>query len=206
MITKRLQAALYGVALALDAFLVNGIQYGVLQQAVFPGILEKTASNLLMTLTNLEQHGVRAAVTSPAKVREIQTALRAKCQQEIALVTALGSFRTLPPEQLHAIVSRIPLLREECAQLIQELEPCHRTPNPFYQTRPNHLVRCGERVSSRIWNKYLLDAAGNVGEHPTDQAQVHLLIQLQFVPGSYSPDAVFSQKRLYSEIDSRYTS
>jgi hypothetical protein len=35
------QEAIYGVALSLDAFLVNGIQYGVLQQAVFPGFLQR---------------------------------------------------------------------------------------------------------------------------------------------------------------------
>lgn len=42
-----IQAAIYSVALSLDAFLMNGIQYGVLQEDIFLGMLQKTSNNLL---------------------------------------------------------------------------------------------------------------------------------------------------------------
>jgi hypothetical protein len=37
------QKAIYGVALSLDSFLINGILYGVIQRDFLPGFLEKTA-------------------------------------------------------------------------------------------------------------------------------------------------------------------
>jgi hypothetical protein len=131
----KVQDAIYGVALALDSFLVNGIQYGVLQGAVFPGFLKKTANSLLTALANLEQH---ASDAYESKIREVQAGLQAKCQEIIDRVSALGGFRTLPHELLHETVSRILALREECVQLIQELEAAFQTPNQFYQTRPAH--------------------------------------------------------------------
>jgi hypothetical protein len=133
-----IQAAIYRVALSLDSFLLNGIPYGVLHGAVIPGFLEKTASNLLMPLASLEQLAAEAPASSQSRVREVLAALRVKCQQLIDLVTGLRSFRTLPLQQLRATISQIPLFWDECVQLIQELEACFHTPNPFYQSRPSH--------------------------------------------------------------------
>jgi len=143
------QGAIYGVALSLDAFLLNGIPYGVLQQAIGAGFLRKTASNLLRDLENLEKQALHAPVSSQPKVSEVLVALWAKCQQLIDLVTELGSFRTLSLRQVRATVARIPLLRGESVQRIQELEACFRTPKPFYQSRPAH--------STAMVNDFLAD-------------------------------------------------
>lgn len=131
-----IQGAIYGVALSLDSFLLNGIPIGVLHRDVFQGFLEKTASNLLRDLASLEEEARHTPTAEQAQVTEILTKLRAKCQQLIDLVAELTSFRTLPLEQLHAAVSQIPRLRDACVQQIQELEACFRTPKPFYQSRP----------------------------------------------------------------------
>jgi hypothetical protein len=131
------QAAIYGVALSLDAFLLNGIQFGVLQPTVGNGFLQKTASNLLRDLASLEEQGRHAPATSPPRVGEVLAALRATCQQVIELITGLSSFRTFPLQQLRATVSQIPVLRGECVQRIRELEACFQTPQPFYQSRPS---------------------------------------------------------------------
>ncbi|MHB1425396.1 MAG: hypothetical protein ACYC3I_19675 [Gemmataceae bacterium] len=133
-----IQDAIYGVALSLDSFLLNGIPYGVFQRALIPGFLEKTADNLLRELASLEELARHTPTTNQAKVTEILARLRCSCQQLIDLVSALISFRTLSLEQLHSMVSRIPLLRDACVHQIQELEACFRTPKPFYQSRPAH--------------------------------------------------------------------
>jgi hypothetical protein len=127
------QAAIYRVALFLDAFLLNGLQYGVLQRAVFPAFLEKASGNLLRDLAGLEE---QAPGGSQRKVTEVLAALRAKCRQLIELVSGLSSFRTLPLQEVRVRVSQILLLREECVQRIQELEDCFRTPKPFYPVHP----------------------------------------------------------------------
>lgn len=143
---QQVQNAIYGVALALDSFLVNGIQYGVLPGAEFPGFLEKTACNLLTALEKLEHH---ASDANQSKIKEVQAGLQAKCQEMIDRVTALGGFKTLPHELLHEAVSRVLALREGCVQLIQELEAVFQAANRFYQTRPSH--------SSAMLNDFLAD-------------------------------------------------
>lgn len=130
------QAAIYGVALSLDSFLMNGIPYGVIHQAFFNGFLQKTATTLLRDLTTLQTQVEHIPAHSQPKVTEVLGTLRTKCQQIIDLVSELRSFRTLPLQQLRSTVSRIPLLRGECVRLIQELEDCFQTPKPFYQSRP----------------------------------------------------------------------
>lgn len=135
---SKVQGAIYGVALSLDAFLVNGIQFGVLQRAVFDGFLQKTANNLLRDLASLEEQAPHAPVLSQPQVTEALAALRARCQELIDLVTGLSSFRDLSLEQLRATVSQVPLLREACVQRIQDLEGCFRIPKPFYPSRPAH--------------------------------------------------------------------
>lgn len=138
------QAALYGVALSLDAFLLNGIQYGVLPQtealprSVPEGFLEKTANNLLRELDSLEKQTPNVPIADQPKVNGLLTALRGRCQQLIEVVTALRSFRSLSPTQLRSGVAQIPRLRTECVQLIEKLEGCFRTPRPFYPSRPEH--------------------------------------------------------------------
>jgi hypothetical protein len=134
---SEMQKAIYGVALSLDAFLVNGIPYGVLQRPVFPGFLEKTAGNLMRSLASLEEHVAHCPATNQSEVVEGLAALRASCQQLIQLTAGLSSFRTLSLQQLRSAVSQIPLLRGECVQRLQELEASFRTPKPFYQSRPS---------------------------------------------------------------------
>jgi hypothetical protein len=149
------QAAIYGVALSMDAFLLNGIQYGVLPQGgvqpgtVPDGFLRKTASNLLRDLESLGKYAPEVAVSDQPKVRELLAALQGRCQQLIDVVIELSSFGTLSPTLLRSKVAQIPRLREECVQLIQELEGCLLTPKPFYQSRPDH--------STVAVNNYLAD-------------------------------------------------
>jgi hypothetical protein len=152
------QTGIYGVALALDALLMNGIQYGVLQQAVFPGFLQKTAGNLTRDLANLEAQLPHGAVAGGPRAAELLGALKARCQQLMDMVTGLTSFNALSLEEVRSIVSRIPPVRLECVQLIQELEACLGTPKPFYPSRPSHSTAAVknflaglERVFAEAW-------------------------------------------------------
>jgi hypothetical protein len=133
-----IQGAIYRVALSLDAFLVNGIQYGVLQRVTSNGFLQETAKSLLSDLTSLEEQTPHAPVLSQPNLAELLASLRAKCQQLVDLVSGLSSFRTLALEQVRSTVSQIPLLRGDGVGLIQELEGYLQTPKPFYQSRPSH--------------------------------------------------------------------
>lgn len=132
------QAAIYRVALSLDAFLLNGIPYGVIHRDLFNGFVAKTASNMMRELASLEVQAPHAAIANQSEVAAILAALGARAQQLIDLVTGLSSFRTQSLQQLRSTISQIPLLRGECVQLIQELEDCLQTPKPFYQSRPAH--------------------------------------------------------------------
>jgi hypothetical protein len=129
---------IYEVALSLDSFLIDGILYGVLPQAAFPGFLEKIAGNLLRDVASLEEQTPHAPHANQSKVGQVLATLRGKCQQLIDVVRGLSSFRTLPLEQLRATVAQIPPLREACVQHIQELEACFQIPKPFYPSRPPH--------------------------------------------------------------------
>ena len=126
-----LQSAIYGVALSLDAFLVNGISYGILQRVVFDDFLQKTARNLLRDLETLKEQVEQTSVP-----RADLAAIRARCQQIIDLVTGLRSFRSLPLPDVRLAVSQIPPLRSECVRLIEDLEAQLHTAKPFYPSRP----------------------------------------------------------------------
>ena len=106
-----LQAAIYGVALSLDSFLLNGIAYGVLQHALFPGFLEKTADNLRRDLARLEEEVRVAPEANQPDVKACMVPLVERCRELIDLVTGLIPFRTQPHHQLRSQVLRIPLLR-----------------------------------------------------------------------------------------------
>lgn len=153
------QAAIYGVALSLDAFLINGILYGVLQRDYLPDFLEKTAHNLFRELARLEALPPHIPPASQSKVADALAALRSKCQQLIDLVSGLIVFRSLPLEMLRSMVSQIPLLREACVRQIQELEACFQVPKPFYQSRPepstaemNNFLAALENIFTQEWN------------------------------------------------------
>jgi hypothetical protein len=152
-----IQAAIYRVALSLDAFLISGIPYGLLQHAARGGFLQKTASNLLGDVAALEEEAQQAPARQP-EVTPVLAALRAKCQQLIDVVTGLNSFTALSLQELRATVAQIPLLRGECVQVLQELEAYFRTPKPFYSSRPSHSTAAVndflanlERVFTQEW-------------------------------------------------------
>ncbi len=129
------QAAIYRVALSLDSFLTNGIPFGLF---FTPGFLEKVAGILLKDLISLEECALDAPTDLQPNTKELLAGLRKSCQQMIDWVTGLKSFQTLSLEQLRFAVERIPELRLECVQKIQELERCFGTPKPFYQSRPSN--------------------------------------------------------------------
>jgi hypothetical protein len=132
------QTAIYRVALALDSFLLNGIPYGVIHRDVFNGFLEKTAGNLRVELTRLEEYAAHASAIRQVEATAVLAALKARCQQLIDLVTELYLFRTFPLEQLRFTVSQVSFLHGECVRLIQELENRFRIQQPFYESRPGH--------------------------------------------------------------------
>lgn len=160
-----IQAAIYGVALSLDAFLLNGIPYGVIHRDVLSGFLEKTAGNLLRDLAKLEEHAPHAPAASQLQVMATLAALRAKCQQMIDLATELSSFRNFSLEQLRSAVSQVPLLREECVRLIQELERYFQTPKPFYQSRPNYSTDTVNGFLSNLERMFTEEWAASVEKH-----------------------------------------
>lgn len=154
-----IQGAIYRVALSLDSFLLNGIPYGVIHRDVLNGFLEKTANILLTELARLEAQTPQAPLAGQAKVAEALAALRVRCQQLIDRVTGLISFRTLSPEQLRVAVAQIPILREACAQKLQELEAIFQVPKPFYPSRPaystaaiNGFLADLENIFIQEWN------------------------------------------------------
>lgn len=110
----------------------------VIHRDVFSGFLEKVAGNLLRELVRLEAEAPHAPAAHQSQVTTVLASLRAKFQQMIDLITGLCSYRTASLEQLRSMVSQVPLLRDECVRLIQELEHCFQVPRPFYQSRPEH--------------------------------------------------------------------
>ncbi len=146
------QAALYGVALSLDAFLINGILYGVLQREMFPTFLETTAGNLMRDLARLEGQTTNAPISGQLRVEELLASLRVKCQQLVDLVSGLRAFRTLALDEVRSTVSLIAPLREDCVHLIEQLEARWGASRPFYQSRPAH--------STAAVNDFLTDLEG----------------------------------------------
>jgi hypothetical protein len=135
---SEVRASIDRVALSLDAFLLNGIPYGVLQREALPGFLEQAAGNLLTPLASLELQASQVPASGPADVRQMLADLRAKCQQLIDHVTGLTSFRILPQEQVRTAVAKIPVLREECVQLLGKLEACLGAPQRVFPGRSSH--------------------------------------------------------------------
>ena len=157
--SPEVQAAIYGVALSLDAFLLNGIPYGVWRPTEFRGFLQKTGGNLLRELAGLEGRVSQVLIADQPKILEVVGALKAASHQLIDVVTELRSFRDLPLQELRSTVARIPLLRADCVQRIQELEGYFQTPKPFYPSRParstatvNAFLADLERLFVEEWN------------------------------------------------------
>lgn len=131
----QLQEAVYRVALSLEAFFVNGIQYGVLRHSAFDGFLQKTSGNLLRDLASLEEQDARV---SQARLSDLLAALKTKCGQAIHLAAEMTSFRRMPLQQVRASVSQLQLLRQACVQGIEAMETRLGTAKPFYSSRPSH--------------------------------------------------------------------
>jgi hypothetical protein len=148
------EAAIYNVALSLDAFLLNGVQIGVLQEPAFPAFLQQAAKILLRDLGHLEEQSAHTSEDTATSVIELEGNLRAKCQQLIELVTHVSQFRNLSLEQVRAAVSQIIPLRMDCVELIQELEGCFQTSNPFYQSRPAHSALAVDEFLANLDHKF----------------------------------------------------
>lgn len=130
-----LQSAIYRVALSLDSFLVNGIQFGLLQGVAFGDFLQRVAGNLQRDLESLEEE-VDRAFSSPTEAAEALASVRSRCEQLIDLLIELRSFRSLPLSELRLTVSLIAPLRAEVVRVIEELEARLQTSDPFYRSRP----------------------------------------------------------------------
>jgi hypothetical protein len=129
------QAAIYGVALSLDSFVLNGLPYGVLLRDAPPGFLEKTARNLLRDLATLEEQALHVDGASQPQAVATMARLRQRCQQLIDVVSGLRSFAKLPLAQVQSDVAELRSLHGDCVRLIQELEVCVGVLQPFYQSR-----------------------------------------------------------------------
>jgi hypothetical protein len=134
------QAAVYGVALDLDGFLLNGIMYGVLHPWS-EGFVQHAAGSLPTALASLEEQARQVSDADEAEVARLLASLRETSQRLVDLVTGLTSFRTLPLEELREKVRQVPMLRADCVRLIRRLEECLRTPKPFYESRPQDSTR-----------------------------------------------------------------
>lgn len=129
------QSAIYRVALSLDALLLNGIAYGILQAGVLGDVLVRAATSLQTDLASLEEHVQQLSTDRHDQACAAFASLQASCQELTALLHRLRSFRETPSEHLRADVARILLLREECVRRLQELEQCFQVDKPFYQSR-----------------------------------------------------------------------
>lgn len=142
--SSEVEAAIHRVALSLDAFLVNGLQYGALGRVTADGLLTKAAASLLTDLASLAEQ-VRQAAPDQAPVAEGLAGLRAQCQHLVELVTGLKSFRTLPLEQVRGAAQRIVALRDTCAAHIRQLEISLRVPRSYSSSRPAIAAAAVER-------------------------------------------------------------
>lgn len=126
-------AAIYRVALSLDAFVVNGIQFGVLQPG--DGFLEKTAGILRRDLEILEKEAVRLRGGDHSDAKTTVVSLKASCQRLTETVGKLAGFRAQPIRNVHSMASEVARLREECVGSLKKLEGVFQISKPFYQTR-----------------------------------------------------------------------
>lgn len=136
----QLEPAIHGVALSLDAFFINGLQYGVLQQDTFPGFLQKTADNLMRDLSNLEDLASQMEAADRGFIQGTLTLLRDRIQQLVESALHLMRFRALTLDEVRSTVSRILFFREECVNLVKDMEVQLQTEKPFYTVRKNASV------------------------------------------------------------------
>lgn len=121
--------AIVQLALSLDAFILNGIQYGVLH-CVNTGFLQRTANTLRGDLSNLARLAPDSTNSTP--IRE----LRPQCERLISAVESLNGFHALELEQVRSAVAEIRLLHGECTRSIRALEETSGTSPSFYESRP----------------------------------------------------------------------
>lgn len=155
-----LQNGISKVALSLDAFLINGIQYSVLVQAGLTGLLTKTASNLIRDLDALEELISHVPSINQGKALSLLENVKSTSQELIQLVTGLIPFRSIPVPQWLPHVAEITQLRDQCVQQITDLETCLQTGEAFYSSRSSDSTTSVEQFLGdlenflmREWNK-----------------------------------------------------
>ncbi|MGL4550645.1 MAG: hypothetical protein ACRC33_05620 [Gemmataceae bacterium] len=115
------------MALSLDALLVNGLSFGVLQPAGGEDFLHGAAGTLLADLASLE-----------ARVRDIQAVavLRGDIEELTGVARGLITFREQPLPRVRAAVGRLLHLRTACLRHLQGLGAAIGVPEP--SLRPTH--------------------------------------------------------------------
>ena len=161
-----LQSAIYGAALSLDAFLLNGIQFGLLPRIAFGDFLQQTAGNLLRDLDTLDEQTGQALKGEP-EIPGVLSSIRSRCRMLIGLVMGLRSFRSLPLPEVRLAVSQIAPLRAQCVRLIEDLEACLDTSKPFYRSRPERSTEAIDDFLSKLEPAFVEEWTASNSVDPT---------------------------------------
>jgi hypothetical protein len=148
-----IQRAIHRLALSLDAVLVNGLQYGVLQPVGGEGFLRKTIDTLMADLVRLE--GLVGTSAAP---------LRMHVEELTGMATALSPFRTWPLPLVEASVGRIRQQREACMLHIQQLETGLGVPNHYHLSRPTQAAAAVEAFLAQLDDAFVREWSAAEGQ------------------------------------------
>ncbi len=118
-------------ALALDSLIVNGIQFGILNEMA-PRFLEKTSDELHVAVEVLCD---ATNAHHPDGVKTLCEELRRTTQQLISLLGLLRTFRDMEPSQVRAACKEVRLLRDRIVNDIQDAEAMIERTDRFYDNR-----------------------------------------------------------------------
>lgn len=136
---QAIQGAIHRFALSLDAVLVNGVSFGILQPVGGEGFLRKTINTVMADLARIEgQVGTSAAP------------LRLHAEQLVETALALAAFRSWPLSLVESTVDRLRRQREACMTQVRQLETAVGVPNHYHLSRPAHAAAAVEAFLSDL--------------------------------------------------------
>ncbi len=148
------QADIYRLALSLDSLFVNGVQFGIFQPTLSNGLLEKLSGALLKDVETVHQDIRHAPPGEQHNLQATYEALRTELADLTDLVGRLVSFQLLALTDLRDAVSRLVCQREEGVRLINALETCFQTAQPFYATRSREASAAVERFVADLPRRF----------------------------------------------------